>query len=654
MRADLLALTPEAIAALANVGLVKRAQKELEQGKGPRIEEAADGTVVGHFDDGVVARLPPGMTLRECLCTCVASGVCRHRVAVALAYRAFASDATSAPATPASPADIDDAALERLLPKRTLDDARAIARRGMVIEVIQAAGTEPPTARLAACTVRFFGAANPEHARCDCATGQGCVHIALAVWAFRGADPHRASQVIDLRPTRAPRHDAADTEALALVEDVLAAGVVNAREALAQRFVLAREPLVAARQQWLVDVLDDFELALQRYRARSARYRASDVLVLAAELVARGRAARAPHAELPPSVVLGEGEAAETKLDRLRLLALGCRFDADGDTRSVEILFADPDTGTVLVLDKTWSFDPGEAPPDAPTLARRTLGPGPIHLLAKGQIVTRVAKRRANRVLALGQGAHGATSLAPQTGDFDLLPRPLRVDRLAELEATFAARAPRLVRARVRAEDVHVFRVGGIDGVYYDAGAQVLVAHVRDPDGRAFVVRRDHRRVAPRAVDELGRALSGSYGAVRWIAGATRIEGRTFIVDPSLVSADRVVVPDVEDTTPTDLPRGRAPSSTDVIGQRLDAAWSLLEEVTQLGVRGTTPTFAARCHASIADLRSYGLARLADHLERAADHLSRNGRAPLGDPRPALRAVLDAAIALDLAREGHR
>ena len=31
MRADLLALTPESLAALANAGLVKRAQKELQQ-----------------------------------------------------------------------------------------------------------------------------------------------------------------------------------------------------------------------------------------------------------------------------------------------------------------------------------------------------------------------------------------------------------------------------------------------------------------------------------------------------------------------------------------------------------------------------------------------------------------------------------------------
>ena len=46
MRADLLALTPEKVAALANLGLVKRAQKEIAAGQGPRLEEAADGATV--------------------------------------------------------------------------------------------------------------------------------------------------------------------------------------------------------------------------------------------------------------------------------------------------------------------------------------------------------------------------------------------------------------------------------------------------------------------------------------------------------------------------------------------------------------------------------------------------------------------------------
>ena len=55
-RDDLLALQTPALAALTNMGLVKRAQKELDQGKVPAIDVGADGTVTATFDDGAVTR----------------------------------------------------------------------------------------------------------------------------------------------------------------------------------------------------------------------------------------------------------------------------------------------------------------------------------------------------------------------------------------------------------------------------------------------------------------------------------------------------------------------------------------------------------------------------------------------------------------------
>src|SRR5215469_10643884 len=87
-RTDLLGLSPEGLAALANVGLVKRAERELAAGKGPSLVELDGGTVVGTFPDGIVTRLEKGRRLADCPCSCAASGVCRHRVAVVLAYRA--------------------------------------------------------------------------------------------------------------------------------------------------------------------------------------------------------------------------------------------------------------------------------------------------------------------------------------------------------------------------------------------------------------------------------------------------------------------------------------------------------------------------------------------------------------------------------------
>ena len=142
-RADLLELTPEALTALANAGFVKRAQKDVAAGLLPRVEEAGDGTVSAHFDDGVCTRLPPGRTLRDAACDCPASGMCRHRVMLVLAYQAQAGAASEAAAPeaeddadgPWSPAQFDDAALAAGFAPSVLEQAARLAASRPVVAV---------------------------------------------------------------------------------------------------------------------------------------------------------------------------------------------------------------------------------------------------------------------------------------------------------------------------------------------------------------------------------------------------------------------------------------------------------------------------------------------------------------------------------------
>ena len=87
-RADLLALTSEALARLANVGLVKRAHKDVGAGLVTSLIVESDGTVLATSQDGATTRLPPGTTLAASPCTCGATTVCRHRLAAVPAYQA--------------------------------------------------------------------------------------------------------------------------------------------------------------------------------------------------------------------------------------------------------------------------------------------------------------------------------------------------------------------------------------------------------------------------------------------------------------------------------------------------------------------------------------------------------------------------------------
>lgn len=112
-RQDLLHLSPEALAQAANLGLVKRAQRELEGGKGPALELDAAGTLSALFADGTRVRWAAGQSIQEAACSCGAAGACRHRIMAALAYR---SQAEAAPPPLVSPAAVSDAELAQLLP----------------------------------------------------------------------------------------------------------------------------------------------------------------------------------------------------------------------------------------------------------------------------------------------------------------------------------------------------------------------------------------------------------------------------------------------------------------------------------------------------------------------------------------------------------
>ncbi|MGW5162520.1 hypothetical protein ACWEPN_44210 [Nonomuraea wenchangensis] len=109
MRTDLLALTTDSLAALTNRGLVKRAAKEAA----PELRLDADGTVHGGFPGGPDTSLPPG-GLEAGRCTCGATGVCRHVIAVILAYQSLhTTPASPAPGSAAPGSAVPDSAVSR-------------------------------------------------------------------------------------------------------------------------------------------------------------------------------------------------------------------------------------------------------------------------------------------------------------------------------------------------------------------------------------------------------------------------------------------------------------------------------------------------------------------------------------------------------------
>ncbi|MEW6282069.1 MAG: hypothetical protein AB1758_25920, partial [Candidatus Eremiobacterota bacterium] len=609
MRPDLAALTPEAVAALSNPGLVKRAQREIEAGQGPVLEEEADGTVVGTFPDDVVSRLPPGKGLKEGTCSCGAPTVCRHRVAVALAYSG--AGPASSPALPESaaawdPGEVTDEQLHAFLGARVMQAARRTVAGGLRAEV--EAGP-PPTVRLPTTTVRFWVPHDLGYARCDCALQGRCEHLAQAVWCFRKSP----AGLVDLGNLGEKRHSVASD----LCQRLLRLGMARTDDSLATEFARAAQALSRQRMTWPLTLVEELQELQAAYRARSQRYQAGAAAFCVLSLMAREKA---QGGELSTPFLLGQDTAMETRMDHTRLMSLGCRVESDGESRRVRLFLADP-AGVVLVLERAF--------PAAEALENRGLAPDlKLGSLARGHLVSRSLKRRANRTLILPRRTreHSVTPLHTWDG---LLP-PLLWESHESWKERCDSRPPALLRPRVLAEDFVVARVASADAPVYSPGAQELTAEVELEDGTPVWLSRTYHRAAPGALESLAAALP----RLEWVAGPLRPVAGSLVLEPTaVISGGRMVVPDLEDPPEIELPVEGLEVPLDPLAHGLDQAWDLCQEVVHQGLDHLGESFDRRCGETAVLLADLGLSACADRLRR-------------------LRADwFGAAVAVELARE---
>lgn len=648
MRTDLLHLSPEALAQLTNAGLVKRAVREREAGYVPNLSLETDATLVATFPDGVVTRWPAGRPINQAQCSCVATGVCRHRLIAALQFRAEANSTGASSETdtgtetvaqpaaaPASPGQASDEALAALLPATVLAQAEKERDAGLVVHIRRRAAGEPcDTARLPAATVRFWAGAAIEAARCDCVRQSACEHVALGVWAFRRADAETsAAASAEVRlgtPTTAVRLDPAPY--LEYLAALLRHGVVAGTAGSAQAMSLARAAAINSGAEWIVHTLADLENWSAAYGTRSARYAAETGVGHLTELLLRLKLGAAPG---QAKAVLGIGQPHEVALDRLRLFCLGARTERDGEARRTRLVMADQDTGTLMALVHDWQVPLPSTAVVAPTpeeTARREdqqraserLAPGvKLEQLVTGQLLSQQARRFADGRIALARARSAQNSLLPQSGDWEGLTRPLRYTRVADL----AHERPRhpLVQTRQAAGPFIVFSPAAIADAFYDPHLQTVQCTASDADGAPLLISRSHAAHTRQALEKFAAAISGRHGPLRHIGGLLSWQGDLPTLEPWSLVCDRVLSLDFTDTISAAdalaaLPLGRASVVEDdpLMGALL-AVKNLLATLLHHGIRALPLAWPADSRAAVARLRHIGWPVLAEALAALAD-----------------------------------
>ncbi|MGW8646164.1 hypothetical protein [Micromonospora chalcea] len=688
-RDDLIALTPDVLAALSNRGLVKRATREVNAGERPVLTEDADGAVRAAYPDGVTVTLPVGGGLAAGICSCPAPGVCRHLLTVVLTYQRTHADAPGrevAPDQPAapdrqavpghdaasshdaepghdvtpglddagagcepwrwSPGDVTDEELAAAINAPALAAAKRRLRRGYTAVVHRPDAADPvPRVELPTGTVRFLVPRQIGYARGD-AADDGGESIALAVWACRAADrehPDRPeAQVRVGGPATVTDHPALDA-AVALAADVLLTGVAHLGSGVDARLAAARRDLDAAGLRWPLLAVEDLAGQLEAYAARGARYRPETLADLLAELPARRRAVVNAGAT-PPERVLGTHEPAETPLRRVRLTGLGARVRSSGGEVGVDVVLAHPAAVSVLVLRRAYPVT-GDDPPTGRELAGRRITGATLGALAGGNVVSESAVRSAAHQLRFAAGRLARTTVTPGAGDWSGLPPGLLARDPDALAAELAGRPPRLLRPRTAAESVRVLALGEVRAIGYAAGEQRLHATVTGADGGTATVTATHHAAAPGALDALAAALDGTHGPPRYVSGAVRRGADGLVVEPLAVVADTVVVPDLAPGVGDGRLAGAVDARPDPVAAALGAAVALLAQAAHTGLRHLPAAFPERLRATAAGLAAVGLDRCGATVSGLAGALG-------ADPgEPAVRAWVDAWIRLSVTGE---
>jgi hypothetical protein len=663
-RADLLALSPDDLAAMTNRGTLKRAQREVENGECTARLEEEGGTVTARWSDGVECVLPAGGSLREGRCSCAAAGLCRHLVRTVLAYRRQGLPAPGPPAAQTSPGPpgawdpgaVADEELARHFRPAVLARLRAEFDKGVLAEVVRG---PKPTARfpLGGHLVRFLVPGDVRYTHCDCAEAPPCPHVPPAVWAFRLLEPGRVSAVIARGELVAPAPVPLLDEVESALEDLAGHGLSGVGAAGAGRLTRLEESCRGADLVWPAEVLADLLAQQQRYAAHDALFSPDEVATLAGELLARLDAVRADTGALPQPLVRGTRADRPADLGAARFIGLGCAAAAGRGRAGLTAYLQDSDTGSLVTLAKEFPDPPadsGQRPRDFAELAQSAAVRGSsLATLGAGQLTVRGARRTAGFRL---QVTRSQAAVNPQDFGWESLRPPVLVEDFAELQARLDALAPSALRPRRQGEDFHVCAVAAVEGAGFDLPTQAVRAVLVDARGARAALAHAHTSRGAAGTEALLTLLGERPGDVRFVAGPVRREATGLVLRPVCVvyqdgGRRAALQPWVERGAggaggSRPLP-GAAPCEP--LAEALAELVAALGDLFVVGLARADDQTARRWAELGRRAGASGLARVARPVTRLAAALEQKRHALHWDWRPAARLVLRLAVLARLA-----
>lgn len=530
LRPDLLALTPDDLAVLANRGTVKRAQREVEAAEVSVEWETDDtGRVVARWSDGVVCELPDGKTMKEAQCNCPAAELCRHVVRTVLAWQR--REQAGAPAAEEvkvwNPAVLTDEHLAAFAAKGLWAKAQQRWAEGVLVECVLSA---KPSARFydLGLTVRFPVPDDARYSHCDCAQPSPCLHALLAVMAFRAMPDGKVAALVSSGQPRISTDGPLLAEAERVVERLIEDGIGGVAPGEADRWKRTSASLHDAGLGWLGGVVDDILLERERYLARDALFAPENLAALAGELLIRCDALRYAK-DLPRGLAGGWRNTEKADIGYSRWIGLGTSVTARRKSVVLAAFMQEAGTGSLGAVMREVA-DPADGElQDFAALARAGMVKGAgIRALGSGQILTESCRRTPDNRLAFGRAR---AQVSTQAFEWSKLRVPVLVEDFAELRARLGLLPPRSLRPRRMGEDFHVLPVAANTPVEFDRTTQSLTSVLTDTGGVSVTLVLPWHSRAAAGTARMEESLTEN--AAAFVSGHVSLTSAGLVIEPA-------------------------------------------------------------------------------------------------------------------------
>lgn len=540
-------LDDDALAALANKGLLRRAQKDVDKAP-PEVAERSDDAVVLRFNDDNVAAAMPAAGPQGATCTCHAIGICRHILTGALLLRSLGPAEQPAPAADAPPAAEQSVTeVETPTPQAAAADSQADILALDEAEISRWAGrtvfrqalddlaedqdfaAEPrgqtlllhlPTRTI---TVRWVAGAGLGGVICSCKRAEPCRHRVVALLLFRAAHGVALPALPEAGLAAAPGAVRTRADLLAALRetlaDVLTLGLVRLSDASLgrlQTLAVSAHGVDLPRLEQQTRALADM---VGWYLRRDVRADAAALLDAAARLDALARAlGRNAH----PSLV-GEHRSRYYDVGTLELAGLGAfQWRTRSGYAGVSALFWDTGARRWAVWsDSRPAFVEGVRFDPAASYHHIDIwGDAPPQQASRSLVQVRNARRNRDGRLSSGGAVRARSGGASNPATLDLA--GVRFDDWAALVAHAAAATAAGLAQPAPLERLVVVSPTAWGEATYDSMRQTLIRPVADAVGRVLPLVMPHSDHWPFAVDTLQHWQPQQYGT--WgILGQTQI-----------------------------------------------------------------------------------------------------------------------------------